>query len=56
MWCELPYLATSDVIFVIESWLPEWRAPVGSMMEAEKFATQRRKEEAKLQMVQLAEK
>jgi len=57
MWHELPYLAIDDVIFaVLESWPPEWHAPASSVVEAEKSATQRKKEEAKLRMAQLVEK
>ena len=54
-WNELPYLAIDDVIFaVLESWSLEWRAPANSMMESEKSIAQRKKEEEKLSMAQLA--
>jgi len=48
-WSELPFVAIDDVIFnVLETWLPEWRTP--------DIAEKKKKEEAKLRMVQLAEK
>ena len=54
-WNELPYMATDDVIFdVLETWLPEWCAPDISTMEMS--VKQKKKEEAKLCMAQLAEK
>jgi len=35
-WHNLLYLATYDVIFVVlVSWLPEWHAPDGSMVETD---------------------
>ena len=56
-WNEFMYLATDDVIFaILESWPPEWCTPTIFMLEMEKSATQRKKEEAKLQMTQLADK
>jgi len=54
-WRELPFIAMDDVIFnVLETWLLEWHAP--DLVTMDKSATQRKKEEAKLCMVQLAEK
>jgi len=56
-WNELSYLTTNDVIFdVIESWPPEWCTPAIFAAETEKFVAQQKKEEAKLQMAQLAKK
>lgn len=48
-WHELPYLSMDDVIFaVLKSWPPKWHALASSVVEAEKSAAQRNKEEAKL--------
>ncbi len=48
-WHNLPYLATTDVIFVVlESWPLEWHAAIGSMVEMEKSTTHLKKEETKL--------
>lgn len=56
-WHNLPYLATDDVIFVfLESFLLEWCAPAGSIVETYKSVMQCKKQETKLRMVQLAEK
>lgn len=56
-WNELPYLATDDVIFtILELWQSKWRAPAMSTLETKKPATQWKKEEEKLRMVQLADK
>lgn len=56
-WHDLPYLATDDMIFaVLESWLPKSRTPADSVVEMEKSTVQRKKEETKLRMTQLAEK
>lgn len=52
-WNQLSYMATSDVIFdVLEVWLPKWCAH----LHDGNFSAQRRKEETKLWMAQLAEK
>jgi len=54
-WSELPFIATDDVIFdVLETWPPELRAL--GIVAMEKSVAQRKEEEAKLCMAQLAEK
>ena len=54
-WSELPFVAMEDVIFdVLETWLLEWRAQNIAAME--KSVAQKKKEDAKLRMMQLAEK
>lgn len=50
---ELPFVATDDIIFnVLETWSSEWCAL--DITEMEKSAMQKKKEEAKLCMAQLA--
>lgn len=54
-WRKLPFVATNDAIFnVLETWPPKWCAP--NIVEIEKLMAQRKKEEAKLRIAQLAEK
>lgn len=53
-WRKIPFVAMDDVIFnVLEAWPPEWCAP--DIAEIEKSAAQRKKDEAKLCIAQLAE-
>lgn len=54
-WTKLPFVAIDDTIFtVLEIWPPEWHAP--DLEELEKMETQKKKDDAKLCITQLAEK
>lgn len=54
-WRKLPFVAIDDVIFnAMETWQLEWHAL--DIVEIEKSAAQRKKDEAKLHIAQLAEK
>ena len=54
-WKKLPFVATEDAIFIVlETWPSEWYAP--DLVELEKAATQKKKDDAKLHVTQLAEK
>ena len=54
-WKNLPFIAIDDAIFtVLETWPPEWCTL--DLAELEKAAAQKRKDEAKLRVTQLAEK
>jgi len=54
-WIELPFVSMDDVIFnLLETWPLEWRTP--NIVAIEKSVSQRKKEEAKLHMAQLAKK
>lgn len=56
-WYDLPYLAMDDVIdAVLDQWPTEWRTTTDLAMGGSKYTTQRKKEEAKIKMTQLAEK
>lgn len=52
---KLPFVATDDVIFMIlETWPPKWRAP--DLAKLEKGAAQKKKDDAKLCITQLAKR
>lgn len=54
-WKKLPFVATNDVIFkILETWLLERRAP--DFVEIEKSTAERKKDETKLCIAQLAKK
>ncbi len=54
-WTNLPFIATDDVIFIVlETWPTERCAP--DLAEMEKAATQKKKDDAKLHITQLAER
>lgn len=54
-WTKLPFIAIDDAIFtVLEKWPLEWRAL--DLEGMERVATQQRKKDTKLHIVQLAEK
>lgn len=56
-WHDFPYLAMDDVIdVVLDQWLTEWRTITDLVVGRSKSAMQKKKEEAKLKMAQLAEK
>lgn len=54
---DLLYLSIDDAIdAVLDKWLVEWCTLMDLAMGGKKSATQKKKEEAKLKMVQLVEK
>ena len=54
-WMKLPFVATDHAIFtVLETWAPEWRTP--NLAEFEKVEAQKKKDDAKLCITQLAKK
>ncbi len=56
-WYDLPYLATYEFIDgVLDRWPAEWCSTTNLAMGGSKSSTQRKKEEAKLKMTQLAKK
>lgn len=56
-WHDLPYLATDDTtIAVLDRWPVDWHTTTDLIAGSSKFITQRKKEEAKLRMEQLATK
>lgn len=56
-WYDLPYLETDDAIdAMLNQWPVDWHFTTDLSMGRSKFATQKKKEEAKLKMTHLAEK
>lgn len=56
-WYDLPYLATENAITVVlDRWLVDWCTASDLTAGSSKFAAQRKKDEAKLKMEQLATK
>jgi len=56
-WYDLHYLETNDAIdAVLDQWLAEWHTTTDLVVGGRKSVMQRKKEEAKLNMMQLAEK
>lgn len=54
---RLVVLATDDSIdAVLDKWMAEWHTSMDLAVRGSKFATQKRKDEAKLKMAQLVEK
>lgn len=54
-WMKLPFIATNDMIFIVlETWPPKWRAP--DLAELEKAVAQKKKDDAKLRITQLAKR
>lgn len=54
-WTKIPFIAIDDAIFyVLESWPPRWCAL--DLVELDRIAAQKQKEEAKLRVMKLAEK
>lgn len=54
-WMKLPFVAIDDAIFTaLETWPSQWHAP--NLAELEKAASQKKKDNAKLRVTQLAEK
>lgn len=54
-WTKLPFVAIDDVIFIVfETWPPEWNTP--DLVELENVVAQKKKDNAKLHITQLAEK
>jgi len=54
-WTKLPFIAINDAIFnVLEAWMLEWCAL--DIAEIKKSATQKKKDDAKLRITQLAKK
>lgn len=52
---QVPFISTDDATFTaLESWPPKWRAP--NLVMLDRTTTQKRKDEAKLCIMQLAEK
>ena len=50
-WCNFLYLAIDDaIIVVLDYWLVDWHNATNSKIESSKTSTQRKKEEAKLNM------
>lgn len=56
-WYDLPYLETDDAIdAVVDRWPTEWCTKTDLAVRGSKFFALRKKEEAKLKMMQLTEK
>lgn len=54
-WTKLPFIAIEDTIFmVLDTWPPRWHAP--DLAELEKTIAQKRKDDAKLCVTQLAKR
>jgi len=54
-WIKLPFVDTEDAIFyVLEAWQLEWHTP--DIAKTKKFVVQKKKDDAKLCITQLAEK
>lgn len=56
-WYDLLYLATNDAIdAVLDKWSTEWHTPTNLAVGGRRSTTQKKKDEAKLKMVQLVKK